>query len=1052
MSLKVKDGAIDSPVTAVSILNPDGQGGAALEVTQISVSEAGGATPEFIPIWKSNEGTIAAIIDKNLVSTLVFSFALNHVLVVPEVDLIPINSGQPGDIGVYTIQFTSLNARLIADTPVVNNNSWELEKLVTVYRGSAALTQLRGELDIAAFESQLGKTLEQLTSHHTEPTILVFNNGSLFKDARVQGTITDDSINPVITVPYTELALFFNVNKIVSGVPTVLPLIEFVINKTYNLTSKSWTPDEIPAIAGWGFAEDINYHGRETENPNGRWASMTDPKIKRWQLRTPYTIVGAGELPSDLIFVNSVPDAATTINSSAYKGTREYPGMSWPHVPFAVMGGAYAVEKNATPPQGLTYEAMLEHPSASIMESETTQWFVHGVVHPPATVNPSSRPFVTGWHSFKRSSPTTLSFAALTMITDVAPAPLASFQVSALGTNRTTRQPVANPLTPVAVSPNKNIVAMWCTSQVISFNEVRTNHFKAKGGSTITLQAKESNPSAIPLNFRLGGAIRGVASPADLLVSNDRATEDPLNSKYTATNFVAFGGREPTNLLTETDYTTVQQMDRCMKFADDAPPLVLDVLRGGDRYSVYVVFNKIVTGDVQAMLDKAFFYSESPIAGDSSKKFTGVTTFTFANYYTVFKLTTDVEVSTSTIVRFYSQFCNMTGANGSKACGFTKQITDITLTIGTVPLGQVNLRTLFTTQYPILSSLPLYVKFVQDVNITNPINTVGATISTGSWPMGAVLELDKSNKNLVGGSGNTSTPLNFGPALDVNVPIRINNAAGDISAGRNGNTNAFGDAIIGLQFVTFIGANNGTINAAPLPLFVINIPAEAQNVNLRDLFLTANPGSTAAVNVNFNALGDIGSSSTSTYSLSTGVWPVGSNIALYKQNTILAGKGGDGACMVDGNQANATPATNGGPALEVLYPLSLDNGGGVIGGGGGGGFIRQAMKLMGSFTYYYFFPGGAGAGFLPGNGGVGGVDLNTYNPSMAANNGTRTIGGSSPGIQNKGGDLGMRGGNLTSTSGYGQLVIDTIGEAGKAIVGANLITWLSIGTIHGQVT
>lgn len=137
------------------------------------------------------------------------------------------------------------------------------------------------------------------------------------------------------------------------------------------------------------------------------------------------------------------------------------------------------------------------------------------------------------------------------------------------------------------------------------------------------------------------------------------------------------------------------------------------------------------------------------------------------------------------------------------------------------------------------------------------------------------------------------------------------------------------------------------VDSATFKLNIGTADTNSYNLVLWDLFTAQYPYVNTGATVEFTVLGNIGSKSTSTYSLQTGTWPIGSKIKLILPaisggdltknplNGVIAGKGGDavftGCC--DNKGAAQNP---GGPAIFLSYPLEIANSG-IIGSGGTGG-------------------------------------------------------------------------------------------------------------------
>lgn len=191
-------------------------------------------------------------------------------------------------------------------------------------------------------------------------------------------------------------------------------------------------------------------------------------------------------------------------------------------------------------------------------------------------------------------------------------------------------------------------------------------------------------------------------------------------------------------------------------------------------------------------------------------------------------------------------------------------------------------------------------------------------------------------------------------------------------------------------------------------------------------------------------------------------WPTGVTLKLINNGTI-AGRGGDGGWRI----VTISPLTaskdgqNGGTALFANYPIEITNNS-VIGGGGGGGGRGQGWQL----ATLSFSPGGGGGGgrclgyrgqfsTLLGPAGTSGTLLNK---GIGAN-GESYGGDTTKGIGGKGGDGGDLGQNgqdgqlgTAPTTPFDDSVDEGLGgQAGDAIHGNSLITWVNTGTIYGNI-
>lgn len=133
------------------------------------------------------------------------------------------------------------------------------------------------------------------------------------------------------------------------------------------------------------------------------------------------------------------------------------------------------------------------------------------------------------------------------------------------------------------------------------------------------------------------------------------------------------------------------------------------------------------------------------------------------------------------------------------------------------------------------------------------------------------------------------------------------------------------------------------------------------NLNVASCF--GNPN--ASANYIFINNGYIGSNSSNTWALETGVFPIGSSVVIIN-NGMIHGKGGQGASFASSGAGSAiSQAQPGGPSLNLQTPVVIQNNGTIAGGGGGGG---ASGDFAGKSRYN--FRGGGGGGITPGVGGV----------------------------------------------------------------------------------
>jgi hypothetical protein len=271
-----------------------------------------------------------------------------------------------------------------------------------------------------------------------------------------------------------------------------------------------------------------------------------------------------------------------------------------------------------------------------------------------------------------------------------------------------------------------------------------------------------------------------------------------------------------------------------------------------------------------------------------------------------------------------------------------------------------------------------------------------------------------------------------------------------------------------------VGEFYGATSRVPI---VINNTGTTLKASIYTL-ASADPTYTAGItDVVYNNSGTLYTDRYTTGALETGTFASGDTVKIVNTGLII-GKGGNGG---DGNPtginypAHASgdgPGTAGGRALELDFPVTIDNTGGTIAGGGGGG--------AGGFSGSWGVPrpknppsprtvggsgGGGGAGTDVGLGGALGTAASPGNhyPGTVGSNGTPTAGGSGGTPTNYpfvpapvqpltlGGAGGGRGqaGSSTTTGTW----TATGGAAGQAIVSnGNTITWINTGTINGPTT
>jgi hypothetical protein len=202
--------------------------------------------------------------------------------------------------------------------------------------------------------------------------------------------------------------------------------------------------------------------------------------------------------------------------------------------------------------------------------------------------------------------------------------------------------------------------------------------------------------------------------------------------------------------------------------------------------------------------------------------------------------------------------------------------------------------------------------------------------------------------------------------------------------------------------------------------FVVSIPVDVYNLNLRDLYESAygtGPIPTGAV-IRFEADAGVraGSLSIASFSVDAGDWPeiAADGVSVSVHDLAILGKGGDA-----GGEGVGDP--DGGPALYVRYAIEFVNC--TIGGGGGAGSDAHFGPGFGD----YWSTGGGGAGFPPGDQGTDGT--RTLPDDLLG--GTTNAGGGFGGVIGGGGS-----GICTGPSD----ICTTPGQPGVAIDGVSYVT------------
>jgi hypothetical protein len=210
----------------------------------------------------------------------------------------------------------------------------------------------------------------------------------------------------------------------------------------------------------------------------------------------------------------------------------------------------------------------------------------------------------------------------------------------------------------------------------------------------------------------------------------------------------------------------------------------------------------------------------------------------------------------------------------------------------------------------------------------------------------------------------------------------------------------------------------------------------------------------------------VGSLSTSSPAMDTGLWPAG--VDLYLNNFgRVQGKGGAAGNGGDWNLGNGTAGQAGGLALLARYAITIDNEFGEIWGGGGGGGAGGETHLF-NVSGVGGSGGGGGSGYLSGTGGSGGAGQVPLHNGLPGSAGTTEAGGAGGGRVNGGGGArngaGGTGGapgaaGAAGESGFwpgfptgGSTNPTAGGAAGAAVNGNSFITWTNMGSRLGAIT
>jgi hypothetical protein len=264
----------------------------------------------------------------------------------------------------------------------------------------------------------------------------------------------------------------------------------------------------------------------------------------------------------------------------------------------------------------------------------------------------------------------------------------------------------------------------------------------------------------------------------------------------------------------------------------------------------------------------------------------------------------------------------------------------------------------------------------------------------------------------------------------------------------------------------------------PTATRTIYLDSDALNLDLRAVHdgLYAPPTGVEVVRFVLVVGTKIGSTSTSTPAIRTGIWPTMATLPRLTVEGRLQGKGGAAGTGGNGFDGASVPVpggngTAGGPAFLAESDFEVDNLTGQIWGGGGGGG-GGGGALQNGFNYGGGGSGGSGQGRNGGtqasaglsassagdynNGGVGGAgNSDTSGSGGTAGRWNSGVGNMYGGAGGAGGGAGLAGANggVGNTFGFGlEAAAGTGGAAGAAVQGNSFITWINTGDRRGGIS
>ena len=188
------------------------------------------------------------------------------------------------------------------------------------------------------------------------------------------------------------------------------------------------------------------------------------------------------------------------------------------------------------------------------------------------------------------------------------------------------------------------------------------------------------------------------------------------------------------------------------------------------------------------------------------------------------------------------------------------------------------------------------------------------------------------------------------------------------------------------------------------PCYIVNVTNSTVNYNLGTDFYNTYPSapttSPVCIIATVGAGVNITSNNTSQPAFTTGTLPAGSLVAIVNNGNII-GKGGNGGTAYNPGLGTTGAGFNGGNAMDLTLPVTIQNNFNIYGGGGGGSAMAFAISWTppapANFVTLGIFLGGGGGGGA--GGGLGGqapgsiIGLSYYTPGSDGTSGQFGVGG-----------------------------------------------------------